>query len=364
MASELPELNERTKRILATLVREHIDTGEPVASQALVKRGGFRLSSATIRNVLAQLDGLGYIRQPHASAGRVPTDLGYRSYVDDLLTRQRPARTTTAAEAQVLEHLVRLPESDAESVMASVPHVLSQASHTVAFALVPDCGAAAFHRIEFVPLGAGRVLVVVVTRTSQVTHKVIDLDPELSIADLEQASGYLNAEFSGLPLAEVRRTILARLSEARVRYDRIMARALRLVRTSFEAVGDAQTLFVEGASSLVNQVAAPYSGITLSALGTLVMMIEEKHRLVRLLTEYIDGPGLTVVIGSEHQDPTLRQFSLVASTYADGGQTGTIGLIGPLRMQYSRAIPMVDHVALTVSRILACSPGHPPLADS
>jgi heat-inducible transcriptional repressor len=365
MASELPELNGRTRRVLATLVREHIDTGEPVASQVLVRRGGFSLSSATIRSVLAQLEGFGYVRQPHTSAGRVPTDLGYRSYVDDLLRRQRPSRSATLAEAQMLEQLTSLPEADAETVLSTVPHVLAQVSHAVAFALVPDSGTAAFQRIEFVPLGAGRVLVVVVARASQVTHKIVELEPAVSPADLEQASNYLNTEFSGRPLAEVRRSIVERLSEERVRYDRIMARALRLARASFEEAGAANALFVEGASSLVDEVSAPYSGITLSALSTLVRMIEEKHRLIRLLTEYIDGPGLMVVIGSEHQDPTLREFSLVASTYVDDdGQTGTVGLIGPLRMHYSRAIPMVDHVAVTVSRILShgMNPLHP--ADS
>jgi heat-inducible transcriptional repressor len=364
MASELPTLNERTKRILATLVREHIDTGEPVASQALARRGGFSLSSATIRSVLAHLEGLGYVRQPHTSAGRVPTDLGYRSYVDELLRRQRPPRSTTAEEAQMFEQLASLPESDAEAVLASVPHMLAQASHAVAFALVPDSGTAEFQRIEFVPLGASRVLVVVVARTSQVTHKVVDLEPAMSPADLEQTSNYLNVEFSGLSLDDVREAILARLSEERVRYDRIMARALRLARTSFEHAGAAHSLFVEGASSLLDEVSAPYSGITLSALGTLVRMIEEKDRLVRLLTEYIDGPGLMVVIGSEHQDPTLREFSLVASTYADGSHTGAVGLIGPLRMHYSRAIPMVDHVAVAVSRILASGTKLPRPADS
>jgi heat-inducible transcriptional repressor len=353
MATDLPTLSERTRRILAALVREHIETGEPVASQALVRKGGFGLSSATIRNILVQLEELGYLRQPHTSAGRVPTDLGYRSYVDQLLRRPRVTRSAALAEAQVLEQIASLPDADAETVMSTVPHMLAQASHAVAFALMPESVAAAFHRIEFVPLGGGRVLVIVVAHTSQVTHKVVDLDTGLTGAELEQAANYLNTEFSGLPLAEVRKTILERLSHERVLYDRIMARALRLARASFDTVAPSRSLFVEGASSLVDEVSEPYGGITLSALGTLVRMIEEKHRLVRLLTEYIDGPGLTVVIGSEHPDPTLRQFSLVASTYADGDVSGTVGLIGPLRMQYSRAIPMVDHVAVTVSRLLS-----------
>jgi heat-inducible transcriptional repressor len=237
--------------------------------------------------------------------------------------------------------------------------MLSQASHAVAFALVPASETAAFDRIEFVHIGGGRILVIVVANTSQVTHKVVELAEELPAADLEQASAYLNSEFSGLPLAEVRRRVLDRLSHERVLYDKLMARALRLARSSFDQLSSQPSLFIEGASSLVDEVSEPYSGITLSALGTLVKMIEDKQRLVRLLTEYIDGPGLTVVIGGEHPDPALRQFSLVAATYADGDSTGTVGLIGPLRMKYSVAIPMVDGAAHTVSRVLGHG-GKPP----
>jgi heat-inducible transcriptional repressor len=364
MATDLPTLNDRTMRVLATLVREHIETGEPVASQKLVRRGGFGLSSATIRNILVQLEELGYLRQPHTSAGRVPTDLGYRAYVDQLLKRPRTTRSTPLAEAQVLEQIASLPNTDAETMVSTVPHMLAHASHAVAFALMPEAVSGAFHRIEFVPLGGGRVLVIVVAQSSQVSHKVVDLESEVTASDLEQAASYLNVEFSGLPLAEVRRTILERLSHERVLYDKIMARALRLARASFDGVGASRPLYVEGTSSLVDEVSEPYSSITLSALGTLVRMIEEKHRLVRLLSEYIDGPGLMVVIGSEHQEPTLRQFSLVASTFSNGEVTGTVGLIGPLRMQYSRAIPMVDHVAGTVSRLLSHGARLPHPADS
>ena len=353
MATDLPTLNERTMRVLSTLVREHIETGEPVASQALVRRGGFGLSSATIRNILVQLEELGYLRQPHTSAGRVPTDLGYRVHVDQLLKRPRTPRSAALAEAQVLEQIASLPDADAETVLATVPHMMAQASHVVAFALMPASGTAAFQHIEFVPLGGGRVLVIVVARATQVLHKMVDLEADVSASELEQAATYLNTEFAGRPLSDVRKAIIERLSHERVLYDRIMARALRLARASFDGVGSSRPIFVEGASSLVDEVSEPNSGITLSALSTLVQMIEEKHRLVLLLTEYIDGPGLTVVIGSEHPDPTLRQFSLVASTYSDGDATGTVGLIGPLRMKYSRAIPMVDHVAGTVSRLLS-----------
>ena len=359
MPSDLHTLSERGRRILASLVRAHIDTREPVASQELVRQGGFGLSSATIRSVLAQLEALGYVRQPHTSAGRIPTDMGYRAYVDELLQEPRLAHAASPMDAQLLEQIAHGPDADA--MLAAVPHMLSQASHAVAFALVPASDGAAFHRIEFVRLGAGRVLVVLVAHSSHVSHKVVELGEELPAADLEQAATYLNTEFSGMPLGEVRRAIQERLSHERVLYDRLVARALRLARSSFEQLTEQHSLFVEGASSLVDEVSAPYSGITLSALGALVKMMEDKQRLVRLLTEYIDGPGMTVVIGGEHADPALRQFSLVASTCVEGDTTGTVGLIGPLRMKYSMAIPMVDGAAHTVSRVLSHvgKPPHP-----
>ena len=358
-AKERPELSDRYLKVLATLVREHIETGEPVASVALARRGGFGLSSATIRSVLAGLEELGYVWQPHTSAGRVPTDLGYRCFVDQILQTKRPARSA-AVEAQLRQQVGSI--SDLDSVLSTVSHVLSSASHHVAFALAPAGEDTAFHHVEFLPLGTGRILVIVVARRGQVSHKVVDLEEELSGADLEEAANYLNTEFSGLSLGEVRAAVMQSLREERVRYDRLMARALRLARSSFEDLTETHPVFVEGASTLFEEAAEPYSGITLSALTSLVKMIEDKHRLVRLLTAYMEGQGLTVIIGEEHAEPGLRPFSLVASTYSGGEGTGTIGVIGPMRMHYSRAITMVDGVAQAVSRVLADARWDEPLS--
>lgn len=354
-AKDSSSLSERSRRILAALVREYVETGEPVASQVLVNRGGFGLSSATIRNVLAQLEELGYVRQPHTSAGRVPTDLGYRCFVDMLLQRPRALRSSATVGDQLRQQLAGV--AGIESVLSTVPHLLAEASHHVAFALAPARGQSSFDRIDFLSLGGRRVLIVVVDSNGDERHKVVELEEDVSTSDLEKAANYLNAEFSGLPLADVRAAIVERLGEDRTRYDRLMARALRLAQTSFSQAGAVpEPIVVEGAFSLLEEAASPHSGITLGALSRLVRMIEEKHRLVRLLTQYIEGPGLMVVIGTEHVEPSLSQFSLVASTYSDGVGTGTIGLIGPMRMHYSRAISMVDGVARAVSDVLARPP--------
>jgi heat-inducible transcriptional repressor len=339
------EPNDRSKRVLATLVREYIASGEPVASSVLVTAAGLGVSSATVRSVLARLEHEGYVQQPHTSAGRIPTDRGYRVYVDMLLESKRTDRAATAVEARLRRESR---DGRIDSLLPQVSHVLSQASRSVAFAIRPAQKTAVFDRVEFVPLSRMRVLVVIVARGGHVIQKVIDVDEALRSDDLRQAANYLNAEFSGLPLSRARQAVLERINHERLLYDALLARAMRLASSTFADLPDERAIYVEGAASLLSEA----TGLTLSMLQALLHMIEEKQKLVHLLNEYIDGPGLTVVIGGEHVDPNLRPFSLVASTYDDAAGIGTVGVIGPTRMRYSRAIAVVDGAAQAVSRVL------------
>jgi heat-inducible transcriptional repressor len=337
--------NERSSRVLAALVREYISSGDPVPSSLLVSAAGLGVSSATVRNILARLEDEGFVQQPHTSAGRIPTDRGYRFYVDLLLETKRPARTASAVEAR-LRRDSSAPFAD--SVLSQVSHVVSQASRHVGFALRLAHEVAVLDCVAFIPLGATRVLVVIVARGGHVIHKAIDIGEALDADDLRQASTYLNSEFSGVPLHRAREAVLERMNEERLLYDELMARAMRLASSTFSDLPDERTLHIDGAASLLGED----QGLTLGTLQTLLLMIEEKQRLVRLLNEYIDGPGLTVVIGAEHPDPTLRLFSLVASTYEHGAGIGTIGVLGPTRMRYPRAIALVEGAAQAVSRML------------
>jgi heat-inducible transcriptional repressor len=340
-----PETQERSKRVLAALIREYISSGDPVPSSLLVTAAGLGVSSATVRNILARLEDDGFIQQPHTSSGRIPTDRGYRFYVDLLLETKRSPRTASAVEARL-----RRDSSGPllDSVLSHVSQVLSQASHQVGFALRPAHEAAVFDRVEFIPLSAARVLVVIVARGGHVIQKVVDTGEPLAAEELREAANYLNAEFSGLPLHRAREAVLERINEERLLYDALVARAMRLATSTFADLPDDRMIFVEGTASLLEET----HGLTLDMLRTLLEMIEEKQRLVRVLNEYIDGPGLTVVIGAEHLHASLRPFSLIASTYEDGSDTGTIGVIGPTRMRYSRAIAVVDGAAQAVSRVL------------
>lgn len=341
-------LSERTRRVLAVLVREYIDSGEPVASATVCRRAGLSVSSATVRNILAQLEDMGYVSQPHTSAGRIPTDLGYRYYVDMLLDTRRATRDVTTVEARLREQAGDAPLFD--QLLSSASHVIFEVSHHVGFAIAPSGQQAIFQRIEFVPISESRVLVVTVARGNHVSQKVVDLSEPIEPSALTQAANYLNAEFAGLPLAEVRQLVLARLEQERTLYDRLRAVALQLARTTLESIDSPSSVHIDGASSLADAHDAP--AVSLSTLHTLLRMVEEKQRLVQLLDAYLDGPGVAVVIGGEHQDPQLRGCSLVVAKYGDGARRGAVGVIGPTRMHYSRAISVVDGAAAAVARFL------------
>ena len=340
-------LSDRQRHVLEAVVLSYIEQGEPVSSLWLAERGGLGVSSATVRNALSQLEELGLIHQPHTSAGRVPTDRGYRLYVNQLIVDRRPTRLAADIEARLRR------AGTVEDVLQDASRELSRASHHVGFALAAEGEETAFQHIDFVPLDARRVLVVVIATGGRISHKVVGMDEATRPVDLQHAANYLNTEFAGLPLAGVREAIFARLREERTLYDALVARALQLARSGFEDLVPDSLLFVQGASSLLDRESlGPVSEPAFATLRALFEMIEEKHRLVRLLSEYIDAPGLTVVIGSEHHVADLQPFSLVASTYSDGRRTGTVGVIGPTRMRYSRAIAVVDSLSRTISRVL------------
>jgi heat-inducible transcriptional repressor len=338
-----PELPERDRRILGALVQAYIDHGEPISSLWLASRG-FGVSSATLRNIMARLEELGYVRQPHTSAGRVPTDMGYRAYVDQLLSERRTARTAPDLE----ERLRRA--GTVEDVLSHASQEISRASHQVGFAMVPATEAT-FEHLDFVPLDAGKILVVLISTGGHISHKVIQPEESFDTTALQQAANYLNSEFKGCSLTQIREAIVERLSEDRTLYDQLMARALRLASTTFDGMEREPSVYIQGTALLLEMAVGHDPETTLATMRTLVRMIEEKSRLVQLIDACMDGNGLTVFIGSEHQDPDLQHFSVVTSTYTDGKRTGAVGIIGPTRMRYSRAINVVDSLSRTINRV-------------
>jgi heat-inducible transcriptional repressor len=340
-----PVLPERDRRILGVLVQGFIDDGEPISSLWLASRG-FGVSSATLRNILARLEELGYVRQPHTSAGRVPTDRGYRCYVDQLLTERRSSRPARQVEARLRR------AGTVDDLLTHASQEMARASQQLSFAIAPAAQTAVLEHLDFVPLDGNKLLVVVVSAGGHVSHKVIEPSEPYGLTELQQAANYLNSEFKGVALLAVRQEVFERLREERNLYGELMARALRLASTTFADMVSQPTVFIQGASMMLEDVAGESPDVTLETLRTLLRMIEEKTRLIQLLDDYISGSGLTIVIGSEHHAPDLRRFSLIAATYSDGRGTGAVGVIGPTRMHYPRVINAVEGLSKAIGRMV------------
>jgi len=341
------DLTDRQRRILARLVAEYIEQGEPVSSSWLAEHSALGLSSATVRNILARLEEQGLVRQPHTSAGRVPTDSGYRQYVD-LLLSGRKRRLAPEIEARLSQ------SGTVADLLEHASHELSRGAHHIGFVMAPARPSARLQHIDFVMLDAGRVLIVVVATGGRITHKVIELTGRIDQVQLTQAANYINREFAGLTMHEAREAIVERMRQERILYDALMARALEMAKSGLSAVNPGETLHVQGTGYLFDEILgdAADRDRALETLRALVRMLEEKNRLIELLTQYLDTSGLTVVIGSEHGQHDLHPFSVVASTFSDGERIGAVGVIGPTRMRYQRAISVVDGVSHAVTRII------------
>jgi heat-inducible transcriptional repressor len=234
-----PELPERDRRILGVLVQGYIDDGEPISSLWLADRG-FGVSSATLRNVLSRLEEQGYVRQPHTSAGRVPTDLGYRCYVDQLLGERRSSRPAPQVEARLRR------AGTVDDLLSHASQEVARASQQLSFAIAPGGESATLEHLEFVPLDGGKILVVVVSTGGHVAHKVISPAEPHDQTDLQQAANYLNSEFKGHSLVVIRQAVMQRLREERNLYDELMARALRLANTTFADLASEPAVFIQG----------------------------------------------------------------------------------------------------------------------
>lgn len=325
------------------LVQAYVDHGEPVSSLWLAGQG-FGVSSATLRNILARLEELGFVRQPHTSAGRVPTDLGYRTYVDQLLAERRAARTTPEIEQRLRQ------AGTVEDLLSHATHEMSRAAHQVGFAVGPSRDVT-FQHVDFVLLDSRKVLVVLVSTGGHISHKVVEPSQQYSAEELHEAANYLNTQFRGQTFETVRQAVLEQLREERTLYDQLMARALRLASASFDTLEPQPSIFIQGTSLLLDVSSVEDPETTLAAMRTLMRMMEEKTRLVKLIDACVDGSGLRVVIGTEHGDPELQHFSVVATMYSDGRRTGAVGVIGPTRMRYSRSINAVDSLSRAITRV-------------
>ncbi|MGE0454125.1 MAG: heat-inducible transcriptional repressor HrcA [Vicinamibacteria bacterium] len=338
------DLDERSREVLRALIELHIQTGEPVGSESLSNRLNRQLSPATLRNIMADLERQGFLDHPHTSAGRQPTDEGYRFFVDSLI-RTRPL---AAREARAIDS--ELSGGTPGQVLESASHLLSRMTRNVGFVLAPDLSRSSFGHIDLVALAQPRVLVVMVSRSGLVTNKVIELEEELGSEELQACANYLNAHFAGLSLLAIRARLLEMMSQEKAAYDSLLRHVVSVGERAFaQPEGQEASVYLDGASNILEQPRIE----DMERLKALFRTFEEKSRLVRILNACIAGDGVRIFIGRENLDPGLRDVALVtAGRPLEQDVAVGVGVLGPPRMEYARVIALVDHVARAVARAL------------
>jgi len=343
-------LEERKREILRAIVRLHISTGQPVGSLALTRLSKEGLSSASIRNICGELENEGYLSHPHTSAGRVPTDKGYRFYVDNVMGSTRVSRTDAA---RINELFDKESFTSSERLMERTSRLLSQLSDNVGIVVSPLISQEMLHHIEFVKLADLRILVITVSSTGRVQDQVIRIDSEFSQQELNTTARYLVENFHGWTMVSIREELLRRMTEEKALYDELLQNAVLLCSQSLSE-GDQPVVFIEGASTIVTK---PDFADT-ELMRVLFKILEQKNRIIKILNECIEGArreNVAVLIGSENTADDMRSCTVIASRcfYTGGTAVGGIGVVGPTRLEYARLISIVDYTAKLCERALS-----------
>jgi len=339
-------LEERNREILKLIIRSYVTSGEPVGSRTLAKSMDWRFSPATIRNVMADLEDEGYLAQPHTSAGRIPSEKGYRFYVDHLADSGRLSKSDERYISRMLA------ESDSpEDVMSRASVVLSTISKNVGIVIAPPMGATVLKHIEFLDLSDGKILVIFVSTSGVVQRKLIRVGERYTQEELDKAGRYLVEKFSSKTLTEIRNELLRMMQAERSLFDRMLS----LLQTWGETLGqpaNAEGIYVQGATNIINQ--PEFADV--ERMRMLFQMFEEKGRLVKILNECIASSppeGVRIAIGSELGVPDMRGFTLITASYASMDHTtGFLGIIGPTRMEYERGISIVEYLGRLVGEMI------------
>jgi len=330
------DLNERSLHLLKTLVERYIQDGQPVGSRALSKNAEIKLSPATIRNVMADLEDLGLIHAPHTSAGRVPTVSGYRFFVDSLLT-VKPLEPTAIDQ---MDNQLNEAES-AGDIVSRASKILSEVTSMAGVVTLPRREVLCLRHIEFLPLSNTRVLVIFVTNEQEVHNKIIHTAKQFSEAELVQAANYLNTVYSGRSLASVRQAVLNELQQDQQQVNQGMVDAVSMAQQAFETQ-PAEDYVLSGETNLMgfNELA------DMGHLKQLFDAFSQKQGVIHILDQCLVADGVQIYIGEESGYRAFDHCSLVTSSYAINDETvGVLGVIGPTRMAYEKVIPFVDVTA-------------------
>ncbi len=330
------EISERAQQMLRALIERFVVDGQPVGSRTLARDAGLKLSPATIRNVMSDLEELGFVASPHTSAGRVPTVQGYRFFVDTLLS-VKPLDQRAIEKIRAEFDVEQAPKDLVESASGMVSAITQLAG----IVTLPRRDHPLFKRVEFLPLSENRVLAVLVSGKDEVQNRILKTERACSAAELQQASNYLNKLFSGKDLDEVRATLLREMQQTRSDMNEMMMTAIRMADKVLEKNAD-EDFVMAGQTNLMGF----HELCDVEKLRMLFDAFNEKRDILHLLDQCVHGEGIQIFIGEESGYKMLDECSMVTAPYTvDGRVLGVLGVIGPTRMAYERVIPIVDATA-------------------
>jgi heat-inducible transcriptional repressor len=337
------DLEPRAREVLREIILQHISNGEPIGSRTLSKCGKFQLSPASLRNVMADLEDLGFLQQPHTSAGRIPTDRGYRYFINHLMK----SRALTLREREVIDEEVGN-ASEMDEVLHLSSSVLSKLSDQVGVIFMPTLLQFAIRSMDFILVADNRIMCVAVGVNGVVVNKVIETRYVCSRDELEKIGRYITVEFAGCTLDVIRRRLIRMTEQERTQHDQMLQKTISL---GIEAVNDVapfeHELYVEGAASILNK---PEYADAASFRKTF-LALQEKEKLVEILETCLSEEGLQILVGSESDFTQMHNFSIVARRYGSASAPlGMVGIIGPMRMEYARMAPLVDYLSRALSR--------------
>ncbi|MGV8074379.1 MAG: heat-inducible transcriptional repressor HrcA [Syntrophobacteraceae bacterium] len=342
----MDELTKRDQQVLEAVVTDFIQTGEPVGSRIVSKRYGLNVSSATIRNVMADLEEMGFLHQPHTSAGRVPTEKGLRFYLDSIM---RSGTLERQAKDQIREAFQDA-QADVKELLRRTSLILSSFCNQAGVVLWPKLTLTRLKHIEFIRLRPHQIMVILISRSGLVHHRPINWEEDIRQEELDKYCRYLNELLDDVPLADVKQRVLEEMKKEKVLFDQLYSQALEITRLAVQFTLDNSEVYIEGQTNLLNNPEFAH----VERMRRLLQTFEDKSRIIRLLDITMKSSGgVQIILGSESDLKELDEISLISSPYRRGDTLlGALGVIGPLRMDYSRIIPVVEFTAGLLSQLL------------
>ncbi len=339
------QLSERQRTILRYTIGDYIASATPVGSRAISRRHQLGLSPATIRNVMADLEELGYINQPHTSAGRMPTDKGYRFFVNELLKLEEVSDSERKTIVKTLEHT-----QEPEELLKEASRILGKISHQLSLVSTPQISSAKFERLELFNVSSTKILVVLSVKSGIVKTIMMEVSSEVHREKLDEVSRILNERLSGLSLHQIRETFATRVKDVKDDETGIIRLLLSSKDRLFDDVLNWSHVHIGGTPEAMQQPEFEDP----KNFRAFLSLVDDEELMAQVVEKRDSKPGeATVTIGQEHCEEKLRHYSIVTSVYKVGDVVGTVGIIGPKRMAYSKIIPLVDHMARTIASLLS-----------